>query len=73
MNALSDKAVKTRLTLHLTNTYLKALDHFVDEGIYMERQTVIRAALRHFFRFHGIGPFSNKEAELDIDNKPKVE
>lgn len=53
---------KERLSLWLTKRYLDALDHLVKEGIYLERQTAIRAALRLLFKSHGIPPFYS-EAE----------
>lgn len=55
-------AEKERIFLTLTRPYLDALDHLVEEGIYMEKQTAMRAALRLLFRSHGIPPF-NLEAE----------
>lgn len=51
------KNVKRRLSLTLTPVYVKALDQLVDEGIYMEHQVAIRAALRLLFRVHRIEPF----------------
>ncbi|GAG78162.1 unnamed protein product, partial [marine sediment metagenome] len=35
---MSDKGDKKRITLFLTQVYLDALDHLVDEGMYMEYQ-----------------------------------
>ena len=60
------KKVKRRISLTLTRIYVEALDRLVDEGIYMEHQVAIRAALRLLFRFHGIEPFCSgliEEAE----------
>ena len=51
------KKVKRRLSLTLTKAYVEALDYLVDEGIYMEHQVAIRAALRLLFRRHGVEPF----------------
>ncbi len=51
------KNVKRRLSLTLTRVYVEALDYLVDEGIYMEHQAAIRAALRLLFRHHKIEPF----------------
>jgi len=65
MIGLSDKATRTRIGLTLTQVYIEALDHFVNEGIYMEHQEAIRDALRRRFRIHGIEPFTDKEAELE--------
>lgn len=54
---------KRRLTLTLTKVYVEALDYLVDEGLYMEHQTAIRAALRLLFRHHGIEPFRSQLVE----------
>ncbi len=64
---MSDKAARIRVTLILTKVYVDALDHLVEEGLYMEHQVVIRTALRHLFQFHGIESFSDKGAELEGD------
>jgi len=64
---LSDKSAKTRVSVVLTKPYVEGLDHFVDEGLYLERQTVIRAALRGFFRLHGIEAFAYKGAKLETE------
>jgi len=51
------KNVKRRVSLTLTRVYVEALDQLVEEGIYLEHQVAIRAALRLLFRFHRIEPF----------------
>lgn len=51
------KNIKRRLSLTLTRVYVESLDRLVDEGIYMEHQVAIRAALRLLFRQHKIEPF----------------
>ena len=60
---MSEKAVKKRVSVTLTNAYLEALDQLVEKGIYLEHQVAIRDAMRLLFRFHGIAPFFKKEAE----------
>ncbi len=55
-------AGKKRLTLTLTEPFVKALDELVEEGIYLEPQDAIRDALRILFRLQGIEPFYS-EAE----------
>lgn len=50
-------AERERIYLTLTRPYMDALNHLVNEGIYMERQTVLREALRRLFRSYGIHPF----------------
>ena len=54
---------RTRIGLTLTRVYLEALDHLVDEGIYMEHQAAIRDALRFLFRYHGIESFRSQLVE----------
>ena len=57
------KKVKRRFSLTLTGVYVKALDQLVDEGIYLEHQVAIRAALRLLFRHHNVAPFAEKEVD----------
>jgi Arc/MetJ-type ribon-helix-helix transcriptional regulator len=49
--------VKKRLSVTLTEPYLKALDRLVLEGVYLDRGEVIMEALRCLFRHYGIEPF----------------
>ncbi len=61
------KKVKRRLSLTLTRVYVEALDRLVDEGIYLEHQAALRAALRLLFRVHRIEPFYSELIEnVDI-------
>ena len=62
---MSERVVKKRVSVTLTNTYLEALDELVENGIYMEQQAAIRDALRRLFQFHGIEPFGEKGADLE--------
>ncbi len=48
---------KKRVTLTLSDTCIDGIDRLVEAGIYMERQMVIRAALRLFLRDWRIPPF----------------
>ena len=57
------KNVKRRLSLTLTRVYVEALDQLVDDGIYLEHQVAIRAALRLLFRHHRIEPFYSELVE----------
>lgn len=59
---MSDK-VRRRLSLTLTGVYVEALDRLVGEGIYLEHQVAIRAALRLLFRVHRIEPFYSEMVE----------
>jgi len=54
---MSDKAARTRISLHLTTVYLDSLNRLVDDGLFLEQQDAIRTALRHYFLFHKIEPF----------------
>ena len=53
---------KKRYSVTLTNAYIGALDGLIEVGIYMDHQDAIRDALRRLFQYHGIEPFSEKEA-----------
>jgi len=57
------KKVKRRLSLTLTRVYVESLDRLVSEGIYLEHQVAIRAALRLLFRVHRIEPFYSELLE----------
>lgn len=54
---VSEKAVKTRISVTLTTPYLEALDRLVEAGIYLGRGEVVLEALRHFLRGYGLEPF----------------
>lgn len=54
---------KKRINIILSRPYLDALDLLVKKGVYLERQVVIRAALRLLFNSHRIPPFDLREAE----------
>ncbi len=49
---------KKRVNVILTKHYLDALTHLVKEGVYIDRGSAIRAALRLLFTFHGVPPFA---------------
>jgi len=63
---LSDKA-KTRVSVTLTKPYLDALNHLVEEGIYLTKGEIILEALRSLLRQQGIEPFSRP---LEEKGKP---
>jgi len=62
---LSDKADRTRIGLTLTQVYIDTLDQLVDLGLYIDHQAAIRDALRRLFQYHGLEPFTDKEAEVE--------
>jgi len=66
---LSEKAVKRRYSLTLTNVYVEALDQLVEKGIYLEHQVAIRDAMRHLFQSHRIEPFYSELVEKDEKDK----
>jgi len=48
----------SKLDVTMTQEYIDALDHLVEEGIYLNRGEIIMEALRILLRQHGIEPFS---------------
>ena len=62
---LSDKPVKTRVSVTMTEAYTDALDVLVGKGLYLNRGEAVLEALRHFFRRYVIEPFAAKSAELE--------
>jgi len=64
-DVLKDRAVKTRVSVTMTNTYVEALDHLVAEGLYLGRGDIILEALRLLFRRHGIEPFKLVEEAVE--------
>jgi len=60
---MSDKSDRTRIGLTLTQVYIDTLDQLVEMGLYIDHQAAIRDALRRLFQFHGLEPFTDKEAE----------
>ena len=64
---MSDKVVKSRISVTMTETYIDALDHLVEKGLYLNRGEAVLEALRNFFRRYGIEPFAAKGAELETD------
>ena len=48
---------KIRVQLILTRSFIMALDALVEAGVYMERQTAMRDALRRLFVDYKIPPF----------------
>lgn len=54
----------------LTVPYIDALDHLVEEGLYIDHQDALRDALRRLFQYHGLAPFTDKGAEADAPSEP---
>ncbi|GAJ05623.1 unnamed protein product [marine sediment metagenome] len=50
-------AERIRVTLTLTKPILDGIDQLVQKGLFMERQEVMRAAIRLFLGIQGIPPF----------------
>ena len=57
---MSNENVKTRISVTMTKAYIEALNHLVEEGIYLSRGEIILEALRNLLRRHGIDPFTRK-------------
>jgi len=64
-DVLKDRAVKSRISVTMTKTYVEALDHLVAEGLYLGRGDIILEALRLLFRRHGIEPFKLVEEAVE--------
>jgi len=54
---LTEKSFKIRVSVTLTQFYLEALDHLVEEGVYLSKGEIILDALRSLLRQNGIEPF----------------
>lgn len=61
---MDKKVERFRSTLTLTETFVKALDQLIESGIYTEKQSAIREALRLLFYMHDIEPFRINPLEL---------
>jgi len=64
-DALQGRADKTRVSVTMTKAYVEALDHLVEEGLYLGRGDIILDALRLLFRRHGIEPFKLFEEDVE--------
>jgi len=64
-DVLQDRADKTRVSVTMTKAYVEALDHLVEEGLYLGRGDIILEALRLLFRRHGIEPFKLVEEAVE--------
>lgn len=54
---------KKRYSVTLTELYLERMDSLIEQGIYLDHQTSIRAALRLLFKFHGMEPLYKEQVE----------
>lgn len=63
MVVLSKKPDKIRISLTLVKANVETLDQLVEDGIYMSRQTAIRAGMRLLFRHHKLEPFTARLPE----------
>ena len=59
--ALSEKFEKVRVSVTMTKPYPDALDHLVEDGLYLGRGEAILEALRCLFRGYGIESFAEKK------------
>jgi len=60
---------KSRVSVTLTRPYLDALDHLVEEGIYLSKGEVVLEGLRLIFRRHGLGPFRLHEWPFEEEDE----
>ena len=54
---MSNKPDKTHVSLNLTGVYVEALDRLIEEGLYVDRQEIIKDALRRIFRHYEMKSF----------------
>jgi len=59
---------RKKVEITLTEQYLQALNQLVEKGIYMNREETIMEALRHFFQYYRIEPFTDKFVKLKTIN-----
>lgn len=66
---MSQKNSKTRISVTMTKAYLDAMDHLIDEGIYLSKGEVVLEALRRLLREQGtmVVEEPNKVKVPDID------
>ena len=53
---------RTRVSVTMTQAYVDALDHLVEEGIYLTKGEFILESVRNNLKIYGIKPFA-KETE----------
>lgn len=66
------KKKKTRLSVTVTEPYVKAMDDLVERGIYLARGEIILEALRNFFKEQGVKLPYHKDDEIDLEEDPKT-
>lgn len=59
------KPKKTRVSIQLTEPYIKCLNTLIEKGIFNERQDAMREALRSLFQKHGLEPFTIPEGQIE--------
>ena len=59
---------RTRVRITLPKQYLQALNQLVEKGIYINREETIMDALRQFFQYYRIEPFTDKTVKLKTIN-----
>lgn len=64
---MSEKSVKKRISVTLTNVYIDGLTYLVGEGLYLNRGEIILDALRGLMRRHGIEPFLLEPMEKPVE------
>ena len=60
---VSEKTKKTRVSVTMTQTYVKILDSLVEKGVYLDRGEAILAGVRLLFEHHEIDYFRWKEPD----------
>lgn len=62
---------KTRVSVTMTTTFIKALDSLVEDGFYLNRGEAILEALRIFLETKEIKPFYNGKTSFYYTKKNK--
>ena len=65
---MSEKSVKKRISVTLTNVYVDGLNYLVGEGLYLNRGEIILEALRGLMRRHGVEPFLLEKVEEKVED-----
>lgn len=65
MSEKIEKNEKIRISVTMTGTYVEALDHLVEEGLYLGRGEIVLEALRRLFGSYGLESFSLKPESED--------
>ena len=60
---MSEKPVKRRISVTVTETYLQAADRLVEDGIYLSRGEIITEGIRIILGRYGVAPFRDSKPQ----------